>query len=73
MSTPKWVHLRFEPVGVLGGFSCCTITVASVEKHNAGKESHLATDYARLTENLYRFYDFTVKIVIPRSCELNLL
>ena len=30
----------------------------------AEKESHLATDYAKLSENLCRFYDFTGKVVL---------
>jgi hypothetical protein len=30
----------------------------------ARKESELATDYAKLTENLCRFYDFTGKVVL---------
>ncbi len=30
----------------------------------AGKESHLGTDYAKLTENLCRFYDFTERVVL---------
>lgn len=28
------------------------------------KDEHLATDYARLTENLLRFYDFRGKVVL---------
>jgi hypothetical protein len=28
------------------------------------KDSHLATDYRQLTENLHRFYDFTGKVVL---------
>jgi len=29
-----------------------------------GKDSPLATDYAQLTKNLLRFYDFTNKVVL---------